>query len=215
MAFKFQRRDSRLLVTRRGLVTGSLSLWVASRPAFAALVATPAQTPGPFYPRTKPSDSDMDLTRIAGRSEAALGEVIEVQGRILSAKGEPLGGAIVEIWQADSFGRYNHPGDRQGRDANFQGYGAVRTGADGSYRFRTIRPRHYKAGSLVRTPHIHFRVVTQARSELITQMYFPDHPLNASDGIYLSLPGEAARQAATARLVENPIPQYHFNIVLV
>lgn len=45
--------------------------------------ASPRMTEGPFYPRTFPADSDGDLTRVAGRSGAAQGDVLDVTGRIL------------------------------------------------------------------------------------------------------------------------------------
>ena len=206
-----------VMLTRRGLIACAAGLMVA-RTAQAGLVITPAQTAGPFYPRHKPSDSDADLTRLKGASGDALGEVIEVQGRILSVKGHALKDAIVEIWQADTHGRYAHPGDINpltSRDRNFQGYGAVKIGADGAYRFRTIRPLGYGNGSIRRTPHIHFRVVDPARRELVTQMYFPGEPFNSKDFIYLHLPGDMAREAATARrLAGNGISKYHFDLVL-
>lgn len=205
------------MFTRRGLIACAAGLVVA-RTAHAGLIVTPPQTSGPFYPRTKPADSDADLTRLNGARGDALGEVIEVHGRIFSVRGHALKDAIVEIWQADSRGRYAHPGDISPlkiRDRNFQGYGAVRSGADGAYRFRTIRPAGYSSGSVRRTPHIHFRVVDHMHRELVTQMYFPDEPFNSKDFIYLRLPGGLAREAATARhAAGDGTPKYSFNLVL-
>lgn len=204
-------------MTRRGLIACAAGLVVA-RTARAGLIVTPPQTAGPFYPKIKPGDSDADLTRLKGAGGDALGEVIEVQGRILSLKGYALKGALVEIWQADSLGRYAHPGDwslLSRRDKNFQGYGAVRTRADGAYRFRTIRPLGYGSGSFRRTPHIHFRVVDHSHRELVTQMYFPGEAFNSKDFLYLRLPGDLAREAATARLAAgNGILRYSFDLVL-
>lgn len=205
------------MLTRRGLIACAAGLVVA-RTGHAGLNVTPPQTAGPFYPKTKPGDSDADLTCLKGASGNALGEVIEIRGRILSVKGHALKDAIVEIWQADSRGRYAHPGDINpltGRDRNFQGYGAVRTGADGAYRFRTIRPSGYSSGSIRRTPHIHFRVLDHASRELVTQMYFPGEPFNIKDFLYLRLPGDMAREAATARLAASDgISSYNFDLVL-
>jgi protocatechuate 3,4-dioxygenase beta subunit len=205
------------MMTRRGLIACAAGLVVA-RTAHAGLIVTPPQTAGPFYPNTKPLDSDADLTRMKGASGDALGEVIEVRGRILSVKGHALKDAIVEIWQADSHGRYAHPGDINpltSRDENFQGYGAVKIGTDGAYRFRTIRPSGYSSGSIRRTPHIHFRVVDHVHRELVTQMYFPGEPFNFKDFLFLNLPGETAREAATARLgVGDGIQKLNFDIVL-
>ena len=206
-----------IMITRHGLIACAAGLVVA-RAANAGLMLTPPQTAGPFYPKIKPVDSDGDLTRLKGAGGDALGEVIEVQGRILSVKGHALKDAIVEIWQADSHGRYAHPGDIHPltiRDRNFQGYGAVKIGADGAYRFRTIRPSGYSSGSIRRTPHIHFRVVDQTHRELVTQMYFPGEPFNSKDFLFTRLPGELAREAVTARLAAgNGIPNYTFDLVL-
>ncbi len=206
-----------VMITRRGLIACAAGLVVA-KSALAGLTITPAQTAGPFYPRLKPDDSDMDLTRVQGAQGAAAGEVIEVRGRILSVKGHALGDAVVEIWQADTHGRYRHPGDRSfssSRDANFQGYGAVRTGSDGAYRFRTVRPAAYDAGHFRRTPHIHFRVVDARNRELVTQMYFPGEPLNAQDIIYSRLSGNLTQDAATARRSQGgDAVRYEFDLVL-
>jgi protocatechuate 3,4-dioxygenase beta subunit len=206
-----------VLLTRRGLIACAAGLVVA-KAANAGVMATPPQTAGPFYPHVKPDDTDADLTRVEGASAGALGEIIEVTGRILSVKGHALPGAVVEIWQADTNGRYFDPKDWSvftSRDSNFQGYGAVRAGADGAYRFRTIRPAAYGNGSFRRTPHIHFRVTGEKFGELVTQMYFPGEPLNARDFLYLSLSGDLARDAATARHTSGgETSRYAYDLVL-
>lgn len=200
-------------LSRRGLVAVPALLLLA-RPALAE-ITTPSQTRGPYYPATKPADSDLDLTQVVGRPGRAEGEVIEVTGRVLSTRTGPLAGATVEIWQADHQGRYHHPRERAGMaDPNFQGFGAVRTGAGGAYLFRTIRPRYYGSGGMMRTPHIHFRVVAAGRPELVTQMYFPGETMNARDALFRSLPGETARDALTARQEPADLPRFRFDIVL-
>lgn len=161
-----------------------------------ALPATPAQTRGPFYPVAFPADVDNDLVVQRGWEARAEGVVTHILGRVVAADGAPLPGARVEIWQCDARGVYLHPGsDRaQGRDAAFQGFGRTVAGADGGYRFRTIRPVSYPG----RTPHIHFAVVAPGRPELVTQMYVAGDPGNERDGLYRRL---GARQGAvTVRL---------------
>ena len=201
-------------LTRRGLIAApAVILFV--RPLAAVVLPTPAQMRGPYYPGVKPTDSDMDLTEVKGRPGRAAGEVIEIVGRVLSARGGPIGGATVEIWQADHQGRYHHPRESAGSaDPNFQGFGAVRTTATGDYLFRTIRPRYYGSGSFMRTPHVHFRVVADGRPELVSQMYFPGEAMNARDALFRALPGEAARDAVTAREEPADLPRYRFEIVL-
>lgn len=207
------KRD--VLLTRRGLITLSAGLLVAKSSA-AARTVTPAQTAGPFYPERKPADSDADLTRVRGRGTQAEGQIITVSGRLFSLRGPLLSGALVEIWQADAKGRYNHPSDiaEETRDLDFQGYGALRTRSDGRFHFRTVKPRHYLTGTGPRTPHIHFRVTSASGRELVTQMYFPGEPMNRKDQIFRRLAGSAARDAATATTRSRAPFAYHYDIVL-
>src|SRR5207249_8260993 len=99
----------------------------------------------------------------------AMGQVTHVSGRILNRRGETVRGALVEIWQCDARGIYNHPQqpDRGRRDTGFQGYGRTEVDAGGRYAFRTIRPVAYPG----RTPHIHFKVHAPGVGLLTTQMY--------------------------------------------
>lgn len=155
---------------------------------------TPRQTPGPFYPgpEERVADTDWDLVRVAGRVRAAGGEVMWLSGKVLDTGGAPITGARVEIWQCDVNGRYHHSADTgagRPRDDDFQGFGAARTGPDGDYRFRTIRPVVYPG----RTPHIHARIVPPEARELVTQIYVLDDPQNQRDFIFRSL--GAAKQA--------------------
>ena len=162
------------------------------------LVATPRQTPGPFYPVTFPPDTDNDLVVLRGSEARAEGIVTHVTGRVLGLDGKPIPGAAVEIWQCDARGRYLHPDDTGGppRDAAFQGYGRAVSGADGAYRFRTIRPVPYPG----RTPHIHFAVQAPGRRELVTQMYVAGEPGNDRDSLYRSIRDPRQRAAVTVRL---------------
>lgn len=191
-------------LTRRRLLracaaAGGGVLWAG----MPALAQTPPLRPtaddalGPFYPLTLPADQDFDLTRLAGQAGAAQGQLLHVSGRVLTPDGAPVVGAIVEVWQANSVGRYAHPGDHNAAplDPNFQGYARLRTGADGSYRLKTVKPGEYPG----RTPHIHF-AVRGARSRLVTQMYFEGEARNATDGL-LSRRSPAARQTLVARYV--------------
>jgi protocatechuate 3,4-dioxygenase beta subunit len=139
------------------------------------------------------ADTDDDLVKIDGRVERAGGEIVRLRGRVLDRQGSPVAGARVEIWQCDVNGRYLHRRDRGGeRDPAFQGFGAHLTGADGVYRFRTIKPVPYTG----RTPHIHVKVRVDGRERLTTQFYLPDHPGNARDWLYQRIP-EAQRDLVT------------------
>lgn len=150
---------------------------------FKGPMPTPDQIPGPFYPVHKPTDGGADLTRLKGRAGQALGPVIYVGGRIMNLRGESCAGVNLEIWQANSAGRYTHPHDRNPapRDPNFDGYANVVSDAGGRYRFRTVKPGAYPvATDYWRPPHIHFDITGKV-NRLITQMYFAGEPLNAKD----------------------------------
>jgi protocatechuate 3,4-dioxygenase beta subunit len=160
--------------------------------AQSGLRRTPEQILGPFYPILKAASGNGDLTRIPGHAARAEGEVINVMGHLLNIKGEPVAGARIEVWQANSAGRYTHPADRNPAplDPNFEGFAAIKTDANGRYRFRTIKPGAYPVtpgvSSAIRPPHIHFRI-TGRTDELVTQMYFPDEALNEKDQLLQSV----------------------------
>jgi protocatechuate 3,4-dioxygenase beta subunit len=148
--------------------------------------ATAAQTTGPYYPTHDRDDEDPDLTRLRGRAGRAQGEVIYVRGRVLDQQCRPVGGALVEIWQANTWGRYDHErdaGNPRPLDPNFQSWAEMLTDAEGRFRFKTIKPGAYPANDQgwVRPPHIHFRVSRRGYHELVTQMYFAGEPLNERD----------------------------------
>jgi len=182
-------------LSRRQLLAMSLALGgvVLSAP-LNSLLAQPArrlteeQVMGPFYPVTKPIDQDADLTVIQGRPGKAQGKVLHLMGRVLNLRGEPIRGTAIEIWQANTFGRYAHPSDTHDAplDPNFQGYGITVTDAEGRYRFKTVKPGSYPVSeNWIRPPHIHFDVSSRS-NKLITQMYFEGEPLNEKDRLFMS-----------------------------
>ncbi len=182
----------------RRLVLAGLAAALAPGGARAAHMPTPQQTTGPFYPVDWSGDIDGDLVRITGAAARAQGLVTHLRGRVLDTGGEPVAGAVVEIWQCDAFGRYRHPRDRAGRhDPGFQGRGRVVSGADGSYAFRTIRPVAYSG----RTPHIHAAVARPgAEAALVTQFYVAGEPQNQRDFLFTRLRDERHREAVLLRL---------------
>jgi protocatechuate 3,4-dioxygenase beta subunit len=164
---------------------------------------TVAQTAGPFYPTRDREDEDPDLTQVRGRPGRAAGDVIVIQGRVLDDACHPIADALVEIWQANTWGRYAHEkdaGNPRPLDPNFQSWAEMRTDAEGRFRFRTIKPGAYPADDQgwVRPPHIHFRVSRRGYHELVTQMYFAGESLNDADRIRLELaPEERDRVTVT------------------
>ena len=195
-------------LTRRGLVTSGMAAGLAgfalagrAGEALAELVATPRQPTGPFYPVELPLDADNDLVQVAGRPQRAAGEVFHLFGRVLDPDGRALTGIEVQIWQCDARGYYHHPRDRGGQaDPDFQGFGTAMTGADGGYRFRTIRPVSYPG----RTPHIHFAVLGADFDPLVTQMYLRGEPQNERDGLFRSIRDPAQRDSVLVALDAAP-----------
>lgn len=181
-----------------------------------ARAAAPAQTAGgplgPFYPVIRPGDDDFDMTMIKGNPARALGRVIEVTGRVLDSRGNPVSGAELELWQCNAAGRYAHPGDiaTAPLDPNFQGFARLVTGASGEWRVRTIKPAGYDSPIGWRTPHIHFDVKGR-QHRLITQMYFSeDHATNSKDQLYKML----GNDAVTAMAAQQEADRYRWDIVL-
>jgi protocatechuate 3,4-dioxygenase, beta subunit len=201
-------------LSRRSLVGSGiavLGLTVARAAAAERLYRTAAQPIGPFYPVGRPLDQDADLTRLASSRGVAKGQIIEVTGRVLTPDGRPVPNARLDIWQANAAGRYAHPGDNSAAplDPNFQGSALLRADAGGRYRYRTVKPGAYEG----RTPHIHLDV-TGRTQRLVTQMYFPNEPLNASDGLLTRIP-ERFRHVMTAKVVQGAaVPTFAWDIVL-
>jgi protocatechuate 3,4-dioxygenase beta subunit len=158
---------------------------------------------GPVYGESAVDPLDSDLTR--QHAGEPLGERIVVSGRLLGSDGRPLGGQLVEIWQANAAGRYLHAVDTHDAplDPNFTGAGRCLTDDDGWYRFTTVKPGAYPWGNhhnAWRPNHIHFSFLGRAFTErLITQMYFPGDPLFAFDPIFNSIADPSARERLVSR----------------
>jgi len=197
--------DFRPALSRRRFLSslGMATALFAVPGAFAEeLLRTPRQTEGPFYPDHLPLDTDNDLLILNDSLTPAVGEVTYVSGRILDARGEPVRGALVEIWQCDHGGAYLHGGTSNvdKRDKNFQGFGRFHTGSSGEYLFRTIKPVPYPG----RTPHIHYKVKSKGKELLTTQCYIKGHPGNERDGIWKRLGEEKIRELVTVEF--SPLP---------
>ena len=195
-----------LIPSRRAFLGSSLAMgagfWTVPGLFAEELVKTPRQTEGPFYPDKLPLDTDNDLLIVNDKITPAVGEVTHLTGKILDAKGNPMSGVLVEIWQCDANGAYFHSKSDNGgkRDANFQGYGRFTTSKTGEYYFRTIKPVPYPG----RTPHIHFKIKKSGKELLTTQMYVKGHPGNEKDGIWKGVKDEKQRAAITPEFVKIP-----------
>src|SRR6056297_2654968 len=205
--------------SRRRVLRGSLgaATLVAGAPLMAA--TTPAQTEGPFFPVHPQPDTDADMTLIEGHSESALGEIVEISGRVLDEDGNPVADALVDVWQANTHGRYAHEADPNPAplDENFQGWAQLKTDAEGRYRIKTIKPGAYPVmDGWSRPPHIHFKVARRGFHELTTQMYFAGDPLNDVDRLFQSVPeGERGMLVVDFKPSSEPsVAQGRFDLVL-
>jgi protocatechuate 3,4-dioxygenase beta subunit len=184
---------------------------------------TLSEVTGPRFESGWAGPDAADLTR--QHKGEPLGERIIVAGRVLDEDGRPVPSTLVELWQCNAAGRYNHPNDQHNAplDPNFAGFGQVVTNPQGEYRFLTIKPGAYpwrNTYNAWRPAHIHFSVFGPAfATRLVTQMYFPGDSLLALDPIFL---GTADAQARN-RLVSAYDPKlseaefalgYRFDIVL-
>ena len=164
------------------------------------LPAGMSEATGPVFGEGTVAPLDSDLTRNAARDGEALGERIIVTGRILDGDGRPVPGALIEVWQANSAGRYIHAKDDHPAplDPNFSGTGRCMTDDNGEYSFTSVRPGAYpwrNHENAWRPSHIHFSVFGRSFAErLVTQMYFPGDPLLALDPIFNSIPDDRGRR---------------------
>ena len=178
---------------------------------------------GPVFGSDLIGATDHDLT--CQHAAEPVGERIIVAGRVLDEDGHPVPYTLIEVWQANAAGRYQHKRDTHDAplDPNFTGTGRTMTDAAGNYRFLTIRPGAYpwrNHANAWRPAHIHFSLFGHAfATRLVTQMYFPGDPLLTLDPIYNSVPDEKARLRMVAQFeLAMTEPEYalgfRFDIIL-
>jgi protocatechuate 3,4-dioxygenase beta subunit len=142
--------------------------------------ATPEQTEGPFYTPNTPRRSNLVIAGVSGEPLLLAGEVVDARCR-------PIGGALLDFWQADARGEYDNDG--------FRLRGHQFADARGRFGLRTIVPGLYPG----RTRHIHVKVQRPHGQVLTTQLYFPGEPRNRSDGIFDAALLMDIRRAGAAR----------------
>jgi protocatechuate 3,4-dioxygenase, beta subunit len=181
------------------------------------------RAPGPVFGRIPIQAGDADLTR--QHPGEPLGERIIVTGQVTDSDGRAVANTLVEVWQANSAGRYIDPVDEHPAplDPNFTGAGRCLTDSEGRYRFVTIRPGAYpwrNHANAWRPAHVHFSLFGPSlASRLVTQMYFPGDPLIPHDPIFNSIPDPRGRELLMAQFdLETTVPEwalgYRWDIVL-
>ncbi len=182
-----------------------------------AQTSTPRDAEGPFYPITPQKDKDADLTRVAGKTGTAKGTIIEIYGQVLDTNLEPVEDATIDLWQANSFGKYHHPHDNSEApvDEHFQSWAIIQSGKEGRFRFKTVMPGAYPFRAKPedqRTPHIHMKIGKHGYEPVLTQMYFPDQAQNKTDGLYQRKTQEQ-QAMMTAKRTDKP-NEFIYNIFL-
>ncbi|MEP4377412.1 MAG: protocatechuate 3,4-dioxygenase subunit alpha [Alphaproteobacteria bacterium] len=181
---------------------------------------TPSQTVGPYFAYgLAPEQYNFPLASVAGGDMAAdsvEGERIRLIGQVFDGAGELVPDALIEVWQANTHGRYNHPADDRKDnllDPEFRGFGRFGTGTapDCHYQFDTIKP-----GSVDGAQAPHLNIIVMMRGMLLhayTRAYFSDdEKANAADPVLSSVP-EERRDTLIARRDENlPGRVYRFDI---
>ena len=177
-----------------------------------SLQATTWQTVGPFF---SIGFSWLYRNNLAGPGVS--GERVEIASRILDGDGNPVPDGIVEIWQADSHGKYAHPDDPQEKSAEpgFSGYGRVPSDDDGRFRFTTIKPGRVPGpDGKLQAPHLAVSVFTRGLlRRLTTRIYFPDEPSNAED-FALNLVGTDRRGTLIAKKIDGRADALEWNVIL-
>jgi protocatechuate 3,4-dioxygenase, alpha subunit len=150
-----------------------------------ALQLTPSQTVGPYY--------SIGMTWEDGAFVVPEGEdgSFWLRGRVFDGDGEPVPDGLVETWQADPEGRYNHPDDPRGAATGFRGFARSATGKDGSFAIHTVKPGPVPGpGGAPQAPHLAMSVFARGLlNRVVTRVYFPDEAeANAADPVLKDLP---------------------------
>jgi protocatechuate 3,4-dioxygenase beta subunit len=216
---------------------------------------TPEATIGPFYPGAFVAQAPQDLWTVAPLvAHRPEGQPIVLVARFLDALNRPVPSLVAEFWQANAHGRYRHPLDQSNRplDPQFDGFARLRTDEDGLVRLHTIKPGPHpvrmerealrlarpepvegraRSGQpsgerpVIRAPHLRLTIFASGIDRLVTQLFFDDEPLNASDPVLLGIPDLEVRSrliavraslGAEARtdVGERRRPEYAIDIVL-
>jgi protocatechuate 3,4-dioxygenase, alpha subunit len=174
-----------------------------------ALQLTPSQTVGPYF--------SIGLTWEDGAFVVPEGTpgAFWIRGRVFDGNGEPVPDAMIETWQADPDGRYDHPDDPRGDEAgDFRGFGRAGTDAEGRFGIHTVKPGPVPGPhGTTQAPHVEVSVFARGLlNRVVTRIYFADEAeLNAADPVLQSVPGDRR-----ATLLAEPVPEdgYRFDVHL-
>ena len=143
--------------------------------------------------------------------EETKGERIKITGTVFDGEGQPIPDAMIEIWQPDANGIYNHPLDprHEEADPHFRGFGRAENRKGGVYEFRTIKPGSRDGEA----PYINVRLFARGMLiHAITRLYFADEPANENDPVLGSIDPDRRATLVAACDQKDGIPTYHFDI---
>ena len=188
---------------------------MTARSDAVSLPLTPSQTVGPFFHDCLLRDGACIDVLTTATTE---GVRIRLEGRVLDGDGRAVPDAMVELWQANHHGRYNHPADARPLpiDPSFTGYGRVATDEDGSFAFTTVKPGRVPFDAeRDQAPHISVAVFGRGLlNHLLTRVYFEDEPSNTADPVLLLVPAERRSTLVARRADEGEPAVYRFDVVL-
>ena len=171
------------------------------KPYNPMMIQSPSQTVGPYFAQGLLRQGDQVFTNVLTFASTE-GERIRIQGLVIDADGRPIEDAMIEIWQANCHGRYNHPLDEQDKplDPEFSGHGRASTDPSGNYWFETVKPGAVPGpeGTL-QAPHINVIVFARGMlSHAFTRIYFEDEAGNTDDPVLMSIEDPAHRNTLVA-----------------
>ena len=177
-----------------------------------SLQATTSQTVGPYF-----SIGLTRLKRVDLAGPGVSGERITIEGRVLDGDRKPVSDAMIEIWQANTHGKYAHPEDDQKKplEPGFQGFGRIPVDENGKFSFTTIKPGAVPGpNGNPQAPHIAVSVFMRGLlRRLVTRIYFPDEPANAGEFV-LNLVEPERRATLIAKKSVNQIGTLEWNVIL-
>ncbi len=161
---------------------------------------TPSQTVGPYL---HIGLDWLNTTELAPAGVA--GERVIIQGQLLDADRQPITDGMIEIWQANSHGKYAHVDDNRALplEAGFNGFGRTPTDEQGRFRFATIKPASVPdAQGRPQAPHLMVNVFARGLlKQLVTRAYFPGDA-HETDSVLQQVP--AARRATLVATAVSP-----------